>query len=121
MELELFEAFRAAGVPDDKARGAVEAINGLIDRRYAFHAEQLATRADLAGVRADVADVRVDLADVRADLERVKGELTTRIAEVKTELTAGIADAKSELIRWCVGSIFSAVAAFAAFSRLLAH
>jgi hypothetical protein len=103
MELEIFEAFRSVGVPDDKARGAVEAINSLIDRRYALHAEQLATRSDLAGVRTD-------LAGVRAGLERVKGELTV-----------GIAEAKSELIRWCIGSIFSAVAAFAAVSRLLAH
>jgi hypothetical protein len=27
MELEVLEAFRAAGVPDDKARGVVVAIN----------------------------------------------------------------------------------------------
>ncbi|HEX4583316.1 MAG TPA: hypothetical protein VH183_00690 [Burkholderiaceae bacterium] len=96
MELEVFEAFRAAGVPDDKARGAVEAINDLIDRRYGLHAGQLATRGDLADVRAEIASVRADL-------------------------TAEIADAKSELIRWSVGSIFASVGMFAAITRLLAH
>ena len=51
MELEIFEAFRAAGVPDDKARGVVVAIN---DRRYALHADQLATRGDVASGRAEL-------------------------------------------------------------------
>jgi hypothetical protein len=54
MDLEIFEAFRAAGVPDDKARGAVVAINDLIDRRYALHADQLATRGDVASGRAEL-------------------------------------------------------------------
>jgi hypothetical protein len=96
MELEIFEAFRAAGVPDDKARGAVQAINGLIDRRYALHAEQLATRGDL---RAEASALRAEIAGVRAE----------------------IADAKTEMIRWSVGSIFAAVGMFAAITRLLVH
>ncbi len=54
MELEIFEAFRAAGVPDDKARGVVAAISDLIDRRYALHADQLATRGDVASGRAEL-------------------------------------------------------------------
>ena len=114
MDLDVFEAFRAAGVPDDKARGAVEAINGLIDRRYALHAEQLATRGDVAGVRAEIADVRAEL---RSEIAGVRAELRTEIAGVRTE----IGHAKSELIRWCVGSIFSAVGVFAAITRLLTH
>jgi hypothetical protein len=55
MELDILEAFRSAGVRDDKARGAVEAISGLIDRRYALHAEALATRGDL---RAEASALR---------------------------------------------------------------
>jgi multidrug resistance efflux pump len=128
MDLDVFEAFRAAGVPDDKARGAVEAINGLIDRRYALHAEQLATRGDVAGVRAEIAGVRAEVAGVRAEVADVRAELRTEIAGVRAELRSEIAgvrteiaDAKSELIRWCVGSIFSAVGAFAAITKLLTH
>jgi hypothetical protein len=114
MDLDIFEAFRAAGVPDDKARGAVEAINGLIDRRYALHAEQLATRGDVAVIRAEIVDVRAALG---AEIVGVRAELRAEIAGVRTE----IADAKSELIRWCVGSIFSAVAMVSVMTRLLAH
>jgi hypothetical protein len=111
MELEVFDAFRSAGVPDDKARAAVESINRAIDRRYALHAEQLVTRGDL---RAEVATLREEMADritgVRSDLERARGELLTRIAETKTEV-----------IQWCVGSVFASVGMFAGITRLLSH
>ena len=100
MELEVFEALRSAGVPDDKARAAVESINRQIDSRYGLHAEQLATRGDLASLRGDL----------RADLERTRGEVLTRIAESKTDV-----------VRWCVGSIFASVGMFAAITRLLVH
>lgn len=34
MEIEVFEAFRSAGVPDDKARAVVDSINRIIDQRF---------------------------------------------------------------------------------------
>src|SRR5690349_17480053 len=103
MELEVFDAFRAAGVPDDKARAAVESINRQIDRRYSLHADQLATRADVAGVGAE--------------LERTRGEL----ARTRGELVAMIAQAKTDMIQWSVGSVFASVGMFAAITKLLAH
>ena len=93
MDLEVFEAFRSAGVPDDRARAAVESINRQIDYRYSLHADQLATRGDL---RAEVAGVRA-------------------------ELLARIAEGESAVIRWCVGSIFASVGMFAAITKLLTH
>jgi hypothetical protein len=48
MELEIYDAFRSAGVADDKARAAVESINQAIDKRYEIHSRQLATRGDMA-------------------------------------------------------------------------
>ncbi|MDR0674304.1 MAG: hypothetical protein LBF93_11795 [Zoogloeaceae bacterium] len=54
MELEIYEAFQAAGIPNDKAKGAVEAINKAIDSRYAIHARELATRGDLAEMEARI-------------------------------------------------------------------
>jgi len=125
MELEIFEAFRAAGVPDDKARGVVVAINDLIDRRYALHAVQLATRGDVASGRAELERVTGELT---ASIAGLRGELTASIAGLRGELAASIAtvrteiaEAKSELIRWSVGSIFASVGMFAAITRLLAH
>ncbi len=107
MDLEVFDALRAVGVPDDKARAAVESINRQIDRRYALHAEQLATRTDAAEVRAEL---RSEVAGVRAELERIRGELVAKIAEARTDM-----------IQWSVGSVFASVGMFAAITRLLAH
>ena len=111
MELEVFDAFRSAGVPDNKARAAVESINRQIDRRYSLHAEQLVTRGDLRG---ETAALREEMANMRAsfrvDLERTRGELLTRIAETKTDV-----------IQWCVGSVFASVGMFAGITKLLSH
>lgn len=54
MELEIYEAFTAAGVPEAKAKAAVESINREIDKRYSLHAEQLTTKADLAEAKTEI-------------------------------------------------------------------
>jgi len=48
MELEIYNAFVKAGVSEADAKAAVESINREIDKRYALHSQQLATRGDLA-------------------------------------------------------------------------
>lgn len=54
MELEIYEAFRSAGVADDKARAAVKSINKEIDKRYGLHSAQLATNVYLAEAKAEI-------------------------------------------------------------------
>lgn len=61
MELEIYEAFRSAGVADDKAKAAVESINREIDRRYALHSDQLATRGDVETVRRELAEAKAEI------------------------------------------------------------
>jgi hypothetical protein len=146
MELEVFDAFRSAGVPDDKARAAVESINRQIDRRYSLHAEQLVTRGDL---RAEMATLREEISELRTELRTeiagLRTELHTQIAqldtglrtevtELRTELRMGVADVhtglrgellakiaetKTDVIQWCVGSVFASVGMFAGITRLL--
>ncbi len=93
MELEIYTAFRKAGIEDTDARAVVESINKEIDRRYSLHSQQLATRGDVEGVRKEV-------------------------AELKGETRAEIAKAQAEIIKWCMGSIFAAVALFATVTKL---
>ncbi len=83
MELEIYEALTAVNVPAIKAKAVAASIDKAIDRRYSLHAEQLATRSD--------------------------------IADVKKEM----AEAKADIIKWCVASIFGAVALFAAIVKVL--
>jgi hypothetical protein len=56
------EALQAAGVPQDKAKTAIETLNQAIDSRYAIHARELATRGDVEKVRVDMEKMRAELA-----------------------------------------------------------
>ena len=82
MELEIYSAFVKAGVSESDAKAAVESINKEIDKRYALHAQQLATKGDLA-------------------------EMENRLLR-----------AMNEMQRWALGSIFAAVALFAAVTKI---
>lgn len=61
MELEIYDALQSAGVSPEKAKAAVESINKEIDRRYALHAAQLATRGDVEQVKVEIAKVESNL------------------------------------------------------------
>ena len=88
MELEIYNAFVKAGVSEQDAKNAVESINREIDKRYAMHAEALATRSDIGLVR-------------------------TEIAELKTELIKAVAESQ----RWTITAVFAAVGLFAAIVK----
>ncbi len=90
MELEIYNAFVKAGVSEADAKAAVDSLNREIDKRYALHAQQLATRGDIEVVRKDM-------------------------AELKAELMRSIAESQ----RWTITSIFAAVGLFAALSKML--
>ena len=89
MELEIYSAFVKAGVPESDAKAAVDSINKEIDKRYALHAQQLATRGDVEGVRKDMADME-----------------------------SRLLRAMNEMQRWALASIFAAVGLFAAITKL---
>ncbi len=61
MEIEIYNAFVKAGVPESDARSAVESINKEIDKRYSLHAQQLATRGDLLDLRRELAETKVEI------------------------------------------------------------
>ncbi|NQW82131.1 MAG: hypothetical protein HQ445_13260 [Polaromonas sp.] len=54
MELEIYNAFVKAGVPEADAKAAVESINKEIDKRYSLHAQQLFTKADGAELKTEI-------------------------------------------------------------------
>ena len=103
MELEIYSAFKAAGVPDENARTAAESINKTIDERYALHSRQLATQGDVEKVRIDVKKIRIDVGKVRIDIEKVRAE---------------IAKAEANLIKWNVGAIIAATGLAMAVARV---
>lgn len=89
MELEIYNAFVKAGVPEADAKAAVESLNREIDKRYALHAQQLATRGD-------VGEVKKEMAEMEARLLRALGEMQ----------------------RWTLGAIFAGLASLAVITKL---
>jgi hypothetical protein len=63
MTLELFSALQEAGVKQETARRVADAVDEAIDKRYAIHAKELATRGDIEGVRREIEVVRREVAE----------------------------------------------------------
>ncbi|MCY7305514.1 MAG: hypothetical protein LH632_05080 [Rhodoferax sp.] len=97
MELEIYSAFVKAGVPESDARAAAESINKEIDKRYAVHAQQLATRGDVESVRKEVAEAEI--------------RLTPSITEVQKSIV--------DMQRRTIAAVFGGMVAFAAIQKLL--
>lgn len=53
-ELEIYNAFIKAGVPEADAKAAVESINKEIDKRYAEQAVQVFTKNDGEELKAEI-------------------------------------------------------------------
>ena len=70
MELEIYSAFVKAGVPEIDAKAAVDSISKEIDKRYALHSQQLATRGDVDQVCRELAEIRADLIKAIAESQR---------------------------------------------------
>ncbi|HEX4585699.1 MAG TPA: hypothetical protein VH183_12790 [Burkholderiaceae bacterium] len=107
MDLEVVDALRAAGVPDDKARAVVVSLHREIDQRYALHAAQLVTRGDLAETAGST---RVEMVRLHAESMAATGRLETKLAETR-----------AELIRWYVASSIAMAGVIIAASRLMPH
>jgi hypothetical protein len=82
MDAEVFEAFRAIGVPDDKASAAAQAIS----RRD----------ADIGPLKADVATLKNDMSIVKSDTSAMKLDITTMKLDIA-------------VLKWGVGLIVAGV------------
>ena len=121
---EVYSAFKTAGVPEQEARQAAEALS----------AENLATRSVLAEDKRDLSghivgaeqrlSDKVDAVDQKLSdkIAAVKQELTDKIAAVEQKLPDKIADGQQQLsaeisevrrivsvIRWILGFVIVAV------------
>ena len=100
MELEIYSAFVSAGIAPETAKAAVDSITKEIDKRYALHSQQLATRGDVEGVRKEIAEL---------------GYMTKKdIAELRAEVVKAIAESQ----RWTITAMFGAVGLFAVISKV---
>jgi uncharacterized membrane protein len=54
VEIEIYRALVKINVPADDAQAVADSINKEIDKRYALHAAQLATKSDLADAKVEI-------------------------------------------------------------------
>ncbi len=50
----IFRIFRKLGIDDADATAFADELNSAIDKRYALHAAQLATKVDLAEAKVEI-------------------------------------------------------------------
>ena len=101
---EVYEAFKASGTPEGKAKAAAEAL---------ARQEERFNRLDtaVANVRADVAELRTEL---KTDMANLRTELKTDMANLREELKTDMANLRTEItelktgmdmIKWLMGGI----------------
>ncbi len=102
--LALVEVLLSVGVPAQRARAIVDAIDASISERIGLQSAQQASRAEVSEIRregqAGLSQVRAELAGLRTDLAEVRTELRTEIADVRTEIAdvrTEIADVRTEI------------------------
>lgn len=127
MEIEVFQAFTSAGIPEDKARTAVDALRKDIDQRYSINSDALVTRKDLAVSMAQVdasiarLDARLGVAIANGDarLEVSIANLDGRLEVAIAKLCLQISESRDQTIRWTISTMVALVAvSFAAAKGL---
>jgi hypothetical protein len=90
----ILQALLAAGVPVEHASQAMNAVERLIDGRYADHVNRLATKDDIALTKSDIA---LSKAELRAEMTEFRAEFKKEIAELRTETKQDISEVRTEL------------------------
>ena len=90
---EVYSAFRTAGVPEQDARKAAEALSS----------ENLATKKDITEVKQDITELKQELTN---NITEVDQRLTGNITEVRTD----IAQLQREMavVKWMLGIVIAA-------------
>ena len=100
---EVYSAFRTAGVPEQDARKAAEALSS----------ENLATKNDITGVKQEITEVKQEITEVKQDITEVKQKIT----EVDQRLTGNITEVRNDIVqlqremavvKWMLGIVIAA-------------
>lgn len=118
---EVYSAFKTAGVPEQEARRAAEALSAEnLATRHAVAEDKRDLAAEIAEVKQGIAELRQELyseiAGVRQELSSeiagVRQELSSEIAKLRQELSSEIGEIRREMgvTRWMLGVILVVVA-----------
>lgn len=96
MIVEVYDAFRAANVPDEQAKAAARALT--VD----LNTEVTSLRSEIAALRKETA---AEFVAVRSELAAHRKETAAEFASIRTELA---------VIRWMLGFVLAFLAAISA-------
>ncbi len=85
----LYDALKAADVPDDKAAAAVEAVQDSRDEAWKRRIER-----EIAALRQELTEFK---GEIRSEMAEMKAELKGEMADMKAELKGEMANMKAEL------------------------
>lgn len=86
---EVYSAFRTAGVPEQDARKAAEALSS----------ENLATKNDITEVKQEITEVKQDITEVDQRLTGNITEVRNDIAQLQREMA---------VVKWMLGIVIAA-------------
>ncbi len=72
MEAEVYEAFKAIGIPDDKASAAAQALSKPKPEFSTLAADVATLKSDSAIMKSDIAAVKSDVSILKADVSSLK-------------------------------------------------
>ena len=61
MDFAIYDAFRDAGIEENRAKVITSAINKAIEQNHALHSQQLATKGDIEQLRLEIEKVKADI------------------------------------------------------------
>jgi hypothetical protein len=61
LDLSIYSGFMGAGVKDEDAKRAAEALSAAIDKRFDEKSRELATKSDIHDVQVDIAALKIDI------------------------------------------------------------
>ncbi len=96
MEAEVYEAFKAIGVPDEKASAAAQALSRPKPEVSTLAADLGALKLDFTMMRSDIVVMKSDIAVLKSDV----GVLKTDVASLKTSMA---------VLQWGVGITIASV------------
>jgi chromosome segregation ATPase len=107
--VELYDALKAAGVPEDKAQAAAASVIGGTEKNT------LATKADLVELRSELktntaslrSELKDDIASLRSELKAdtvsLRSELKDEIGTVRERLSS--VETGLRYVQWSIGTV----------------
>ena len=112
VQAEVYEAFRALDVPDDKALRAAVALSAALAKVEDETAKSFNKHdAGIEGIRKDIASINKEVAGINTQMAAMQGDLNGRMIGVQGDLNGRMAAMQGEinLLKWMMGTVIALV------------